>query len=112
MSKKKYGQFNCNRLILPEHREKLNHWTQETFFKNPAGYEVFFDEQERERFDDLVNESLNEGKEISLLIKSSKGNYLWMRGVIQARNQEKRLLKINTGQEVKLINTGEIIKIE
>jgi len=112
MSKKKYGQFDCNRLILPEHREKLNHWKQKAFFENHDREEAFFDEQERERFDDLVNESLNEGKEISLLIKSSKENHLWIRGVVQARNLEKGLLRINTGREVKLIKTGEIIKIE
>ncbi len=67
--KKKYQQFQCSQIMLPEHREELQ--KQRLDKKNRLNQPSETDEQEKEHWDSLLQSSLRTGCPLRITCFSS-----------------------------------------
>lgn len=81
MSKKLFNQFICSRMMLPEHREKLNKHHEK--IERKEKYRLpSFDEQQWEEFEFILTQSLEHGVKIEITILK-EGKYFKKRGTVK-----------------------------
>ncbi len=81
MSKKMNQQFACSSMMLPEHRGRLNRERKETRWQEEHR-RALLDEQEQERFQRALEQSLQQGIPLKLTVLNNSGyHHLWGRVV-------------------------------
>ncbi len=112
MSKKKYDQFNCSRIILPEHRESLKAWRETRCREESSSLYGELDEQQKEEFDYLLHQSVQEGFPVNIIIRKKEGNLVSLNGIPQVKCPQSGKLKLITKNGTEVLFVEEIIKIE
>ena len=117
MSKKMQAQFLCSRIMLPEHRRELNRWhhRQEavsSLCREGVSHYEMYDEQQREEFDRLVEESLRDGTPLSILVGGTNAPPAWVRGVVQAKMAGVGQLQIRTEEGLRLVPVGKVVTVQ
>ncbi len=112
MSKKKYNQFICSRMILPEHRNNLKLRFHRVLQEEDPLSSYCPDEQQKEEFDQLLREALQEGLEINIIISNKEGGLNKISGVIPKKCEGLKKIKVAAADGNRSINVSEIIKIE
>ncbi len=73
MSGKMFNQFECSRLILPEHRNMLYEDVLREAREENYKDTVKPDEQEQEKMAALLNDSLTRNREVTISVLTKKG---------------------------------------
>ena len=100
MPAKMFNQFLCSSLMLPEHREALNRHNAE--MRQQKTPRPCIEEQQRELWDRLLIDSLQQGKELSICCMDRRGARRF-NGVVCALDP--------LHQRISIRGTGSVIRI-
>lgn len=107
MSKKIINQFICSRMMLLEHRERLNE-RRRKLQREEKYHMPFFDEQQWKEFQFILNRSIQYGCKIEVTVLTKKG-HLKVRGVVKAIDPVSGQIGIVTENGLRKLNTKEIV---
>ncbi len=103
--KKIFNQFACSKIILPEHRQMLQKLHDENSAKcriKPA-----FDQQEFERWERLIKNSIHNGSVIN--IQTTESNVY--SGVVTKLDYTRKIIFMDTGDGIKQIGFDKVAVI-
>jgi len=106
--KKKYQQFRCSQMMLPEHRQKLEE-QKEARRQNDLSPPLI-DEQEREQWDLLLRTSLETGRKLTITYLTSSG-YRETAGEVKKVSRSPACLYLETTEGAMVIPCPKIVSI-
>lgn len=111
MSKKINQQFNCSKMMLPEHcgslREHVENLKREEIYRLPVIDEQLWEEQQR-----MLGQALFAGHRVRITIINSSGSHTY-RGVPLRIDQVAGIIVVNIGKTGLLkIRAAEITRLE
>ncbi|PKM82106.1 MAG: hypothetical protein CVU88_03525 [Firmicutes bacterium HGW-Firmicutes-13] len=110
MNKKLFNQFICSRMMLPEHREKLNEHHEE--IERKENYRLpSFDEQQWDEFEFILSRSLEHGLKIEITVLTEEG-YLKTRGVVKKVNPLSGQISISIKEEIKKLPVKDMMAVK
>ena len=110
MSKKISQQFNCSRMMLPEHQSRLNDHAEQTM-RREKYRRPFLDEQYREELQYTLEAALTEKKPVMIIAQNSKG-YQTVSGILRCINTTAGTLYIDTGcDNIVSVKATEVITL-
>ncbi len=107
---KMFNQFICSSLMLPEHREALNHHNRK-LQKQEKEFCPYIEEEERDRWDRLLGESLQKGRELAVTCLEEDGPRL-LRGVVCRFEPLRREISIQVAGKVHPILLACIVAVD
>jgi hypothetical protein len=110
MSKKITNQFICSRMMLPEHKEKLNSH-RKSILKKEKYSKPCFDEQRLEEFQFLLNHSMHNKITVKITVLNDN-EYLNIEGIVKKMDLISRKITLITEEELKIIDSKSIVDIK
>ncbi len=107
---KMFNQFICSSLMLPEHREALNRHNRE-LRKQEKECCPYIEEEERDRWDRLLGESLQKGRQLAVTCLEEDGPRL-LRGVVCRFEPLRREISMQVAGKVRPIPLDCIVAVQ
>ncbi|HSW35258.1 MAG TPA: YolD-like family protein [Candidatus Limnocylindrales bacterium] len=110
MSKKINQQFNCSKMMLPEHRERLQKQTALSRWKEEHHRPVL-DEQQQELLQHIFEQSLLHRQKIKITVLNENG-YQVLEGVPLKGTSAVGQISLENSGDVKTVQTKDIVNLE